>query len=104
MFAWEFGDLAVPLTYCVTLDKSLDLSGPQFPRLLRGQREGGWQSSKDHFNPIHLHFSGWDLGFRPEPTSNQPQGLSRGNQEARTAASGSSWSLIKAQIISSVPQ
>lgn len=36
MFAWEFGDLAVPLTYRVTLDKSLDLSGPQFPRLIRG--------------------------------------------------------------------
>lgn len=46
MFAWEFGDLAVPLTYCVTLDKSLDLSGPQFPRLLRGQREEAGRSPR----------------------------------------------------------
>lgn len=46
MFAWEFGDLAVPLTYCVTLDKPLDLSGPQFPHLLRAQREEAGRSPR----------------------------------------------------------
>lgn len=32
----EFGDLAMPLTRCVTLDESLHLSGPQFPLLQKG--------------------------------------------------------------------
>ena len=46
LFAWDFGDLAIPLTYCVALDKSLDLSGPQFPHLLRGQREEAGRSPR----------------------------------------------------------
>lgn len=54
MLAWEFGDLAMPLTRRVTLNESLHLSGPQFPLLQKRIREEDWMNSKDSSSPVHL--------------------------------------------------
>lgn len=71
MLAWEFEDLAVPPTHCVTLDKSLDLLGLSF-LVLKGNEGSRLDDLQGSFQPYASSLLGagiWGLDLSQHPAN-----------------------------------